>query len=228
MRIYFSSGSKGGVGKSFVCMGLLDYLTQSRNKKIVLIESDTSNPDVSKAYGKDENVKRIPVRLDDADGWIELVNICDQHKGEDVIVNSAARSNEAIAEYGETLTGSLEELQRDLVTFWVINRQRDSMELLKKYEEQMPRGSIHVVRNTFFGEPKKFELYNTSKLADTMTKRGKTLDFPDIADRVADDLYSRRLSIANAMHEMPIGNRAELKRWRGMVWAMFGQVIGDE
>ena len=42
-------GSKGGVGKSIVSMTLIDHL-RKLDKKVVLIESDTSNPDVWKAY----------------------------------------------------------------------------------------------------------------------------------------------------------------------------------
>jgi len=225
-NLHIVNGSKGGVGKSFVCMALLDYLTQHDDKKITLIESDTSNPDVAKAYAKDNMVEVISLRLDDADGWIELVNICD-NTGNDIVVNSAARSNDAVAEYGVTLTESLEELQRNAISYWVINRQRDSIELLKKYEQHM-NGTIHVVRNTYYGDAKKFELYNSSVTAKHLESRGKTLNFPDLADRVADDLYSKRLSIVRAIDELPIGNRAELKRWRKLAWEMFGGALQHE
>jgi hypothetical protein len=39
--------------------------------------------------------------------------------------------------------------------------------------------------------------------------------FPDMADRVSDDLYSNRMSIRKAASGMSIGNRAELRRWLG-------------
>ena len=42
---------------------------------------------------------------------------------------------------------------------------------------------------------------------------GKSVLFPDLADRVADGMYSGRLSLAEAWKTMPIGNRAELRRW---------------
>lgn len=223
-KLYFIGGSKGGVGKSFVSIALTDYLTQKQNKKIKLIESDTSNPDVGKTFINDEKVEVVSCRLDDADGWIELVNIC-EGSGMDVVVNSAARSNEAVSEFGTTLIGSLEELQMELITFWIINRQRDSIELLKKYMESVP-SPLHVVRNTFYGDPKKFELYNTSKTKTEVEARGgKSLDFPDLADRVADDIYSKRLTIEHALEDMPLGNRAELKRWRGLSWSMFDSII---
>ena len=60
-----------------------------------------------------------------------------------------------------------------------------------------------------------------------MEKKGKTLNFPDLADRVADAVYSKRIPIWVGMKELTIGDRAELKRWRTAYGAMFGQVLGD-
>ena len=42
-QIYVSGGGKGGVGKSFTTIGLVDTLIQA-GFKVLLIESDTSNP----------------------------------------------------------------------------------------------------------------------------------------------------------------------------------------
>ncbi|MBQ7262098.1 MAG: protein mobD [Synergistaceae bacterium] len=219
-KLYFVGGSKGGVGKSFLSIALCDWITQGLGKKLMLIESDTSNPDVGKMYAKDEAVELVSLKLDDADGWIELVDLCDGCET-DVVINSAARSNEAIAEFGGTLTSSLDELKMELVSFWMINRQRDSIELLKRYME-IVQGPLHVVRNTFYGEPKRFELFNSSKIREAAEERGETIDFPELADRVADELYSKRLTVAKALEEMPLGSRAELKRWRNVIWTTLG------
>ena len=56
---------------------------------------------------------------------------------------------------------------------------------------------------------------------------GRSVTFPDLADRVADDLYSKRMSIAVASKDMPLGNRAELHRWRGEVKKMLAQVTHE-
>jgi hypothetical protein len=211
-RIYLVGGSKGGVGKSIVSMALIDHL-QAAGEKVLLIESDTSNPDVWKAYK--ELVQCELVDLDDADGWIQLVNMCDEQKDRVVVVNTAARNNRGVAAYGVTLKSTLEELKRELVTLWVINRQRDSLELLKEYLETLGETTVHVLLNAYFGEEKKFELYNRSQLRTSIEQRGgRSLVFPDLADRVSDDLYSKRLAIAGALESLPTGNRAELKRWR--------------
>ena len=223
--IYLIGGSKGGVGKSLVTMATVDYM-QERGESVFLVESDTSNPDVWKAYK--ESVKTQLINLDEADGWIQLVNLCDSNPDDVVVINTAARNNKGVSAYGETLNSTLAELKRKLVTLWVINRQRDSLELLKDYMEAIPNAAIHVVRNEHFGEENKFELYNSSKLRVEIEERGgQSLTFPDLADRVSDDLYSKRMSIAVALKELPIGNRAELARWRNEVRKTWEAVIHE-
>lgn len=224
-NIYLIGGSKGGVGKSLVTMAAVDYL-QERGESILLIESDTSNPDVWKAYK--ESVETELFSLDDADGWIRLVNLCESNPDSVVVINTAARNNKGVSAYGETLNSTLAELKRKLITLWVINRQRDSLELLKEYMDAIPNAGVHVVRNGYFGEEKKFELYNGSKLLTAVEERGgKSLTFPDMADRVSDDLYSKRISISVALKELPIGNRAELTRWRNEVKKVLDWVIHE-
>jgi hypothetical protein len=222
-NLYIIGGSKGGVGKSLVTMAVIDYL-QTQGQSVFLVESDTSNPDVWKAYR--EQVENALVNLDEADGWIEMVNLCDTHRDSVVVVNTGARNNKGVSAYGETLNSTLGDLGRKLTTLWVVNRQRDSLELLKDYMEAIPDGSVHVVRNGYFGEEKKFELYNESKIRNAVEgKGGKSVTFPDLADRVSDDLYTKRLAIAAAVKTLPIGNTAELRRWRREAAKMLVEVI---
>jgi len=222
-RIYIVGGAKGGVGKTMVCASLTDILI-ARGERVLLIESDTSNPDVYKMYMNDLETRCLD--LDTADGWIDLVNACDECKDHIVVINTAARNHKGVATYGQTLKNMLKELERELVTFWVINRQRDSVELLKEYLEVLPDTRVHVVRNGHYGEETKFELYNESKLRKQVEDAGGlSLIFPDLADRVSDALYSQRLSIRAALETMPIGNRAELLRWRGAAQKMFEKAL---
>jgi hypothetical protein len=222
-RIYWVGGSKGGVGKSMMTLATLDHFLE-RDAKVLLVECDTSNPDVWKAY-KDQ-VEAELVDLDEADGWIQLVNLCDGHREGVVVVNTAARNNVGVRQYGRTLDSSLEELGSKLVALWLINRQRDSLELLKEFMEAVPKAEVHVVRNGYFGDERKFELYNASKVREAVESRGgKSITLPDLADRVADDLYVKRLSLSVAAQSLPIGNRAELGRWRGEVRKVLAEVL---
>jgi hypothetical protein len=221
--IYLVGGSKGGVGKTIVTMSLLDYLI-SVDQKLLLIETDTSNPDVAKAY--DQVVATELINLDKRDGWINLINVCSENPEAIVVINTAARNNEGVMANGGTLNGILSELQRELITLWVINRQKDSLLLLKEYMDIMTESKIHVLRNTYFGDEEKFETYQESNIRSTIEKnKGLSLNFPDLADRVSDSLYINRWTIAKALEEMPLGNKAELMRWQSEAKKIFQQII---
>jgi hypothetical protein len=221
--IYWIGGSKGGVGKSMMTLATVDYLV-GRGDRVLLVDCDTSNPDVWKAYR--EQVPTECINLDDADGWILLVNTCDTHRDHTIVINTAARNNLAVKRFGQTLDGSIEELGSRLIALWVINRQRDSLDLLTEFMATLPKALVHVVLNGYFGDAHKFELYNSSKVRDTVRAGGgKSVLLPDLADRVADDLYTKRLTIEAAGKSLPIGNRAELARWRSEVSRTLAQVV---
>jgi hypothetical protein len=222
--IYMVGGSKGGVGKSFVTLALVDHLRRT-DVNVVLVETDTSNPDVMKAVHAE--IECGSCDLDDVSGWIDFINFCDRHRDATVVVNTAARSQAGVAQYGGTLASTLDELARRLVVLWVINRQRDSLELLFKFGATFPNAVTHVVRNGYFGSPEKFTLYQDSQLRRAVEEQGQSLDFPDLADRVADELRSQRLSIRNAAETMHMGERAELLRWRALYGTMFARVTVD-
>lgn len=225
--IIYVGGSKGGVGKSKTCFALIDFLVKM-NKKILLLETDTSNADVYKAHFKYQDELNIickEIDLDISDGWIELINLSEQYSDAYVIINSAARSSTGIEKYSMTLRDSLGELNRTLITLWLINRQRDSVELLRAFINSFPNALIYVLRNLYFGSSEKFELYNNSKAKTIIEKNGNTFDFPDLADRVADKIYSGRLPISIAQKEMPIGDRAELNRWTNECDKIFNEIL---
>ena len=102
--IYYVGGSKGGVGKSKLSFALIDYLTE-QEKKVLLLDTDTSNPDVYKAHHpyENENLSCKIADLDVSDGWIELVNVADEFPEHILVINSAARSNTGIEKYGAML-----------------------------------------------------------------------------------------------------------------------------
>ena len=154
------------------------------------------------------------------------MDICGRSSGHAVVVNTAARNNDGVGRYGETLTATLSELERNLVTLWVINWQKDSLELLADYLQAVPDGVVHVLRNAYFGEDRKYERYNNSGVRKVVEgKGGKSLTFPDVADRVAEQLYSARMPIEVAARQMSIGNRAEMTRWRKKVGTVLSEVV---
>jgi hypothetical protein len=220
--IIIVSGSKGGVGKSLTSMALLDYFA-TNHRYMKLIDADINNPDVLRCYGKAAEGELLD--LGDVEGWIRLVNLCDATPFKTVVVNTPAQSNVAVSKHVGILLDSLRELGRPMITLWVINRQRDSLELLKDYMEHTDSKLVHVICNGYFGEQQKFELYRDSALRETVAGLGgKSLFLPDLADRVTDELYGKRSTLAEAQSQFKLGDRAELQRWRNAVGAMFAEI----
>ncbi len=218
------SGSKGGVGKSMVSLALTDHLLE-RNKPCRLLDSDTSNPDVSKIYAG--LVPSSNPLLEEPEGWMDLLNECEQFPESAIVVNMAARSNRAVAAHAGLLQQALtaKELGRQLVVLWIINRQRDSLQLLHEFLQTLSEATVHVVRNGYFGDERQFELYNGSRIRETIEARGgKSLTFPNLPDRLSDRIYSERLTITAALENLPLGDRSALFQWRASAARLFEEI----
>ena len=227
--IYYVGGNKGGVGKSFVCGALLDFLTVARGlANVSLIESDAGNPDVYKSY-KDALVTHR-IDLGDEEGWMDLVTTIDADRDSIVVINSAAGSNAGFARHGAILTGMLHAMKRELITLWVIDDGVDGLVSLNEFRTLPPFEGypckVHVILNGVKGDVGQFLVY-----AGSMAKKevevsgGRSLYFPRLASRVANEMNVKRQSIARAAKEQPMGNQAALFQWRPAVARMFAEVV---
>ena len=222
--IFLVGGGKGGVGKSLMSMALLDFL-HTMGRRPFLVETDTSVPDVFKSYG--DAIGGEPVNLDEREGWIDLVNLVESRRESTFVINTGARNQTGISNFGRTLSKALPELDRALVVFWMIDRKRESLELLADFREAIPEAEVHVVRNMYLGAEKKFELYNGSNMkAEIESRGGRSLNLPELADRVTDAMNKSRLTIERALGELSLGDRMELERWRDDCTAMLSEVAG--
>ena len=167
--IFLVGGGKGGVGKSLMSMALLDFL-RAGGQEPFLVETDTSVPDVFKTY-QEETAGEL-VNLDEREGWIELVNLVESRAESTIVINTGARNQTGVSNFGRTLSKALGELGRKLVVLWMIDRKRESLELLSDFIAAMPEAEVHVVRNLYLGSEKKFELYNGSKMKSAIEAKG--------------------------------------------------------
>ncbi len=221
--IFLVGGGKGGVGKSLMSMALLDFL-QAGGQEPFLVETDTSVPDVFKTY-QEETAGEL-VNLDEREGWIELVNLVESRAESAIVINTGARNQTGVSNFGRTLSKALGELGRKLVVLWMIDRKRESLELLSDFMAAIPEAEVHVVRNLYLGSEKKFELYNGSKMKSGIEGRGsRSINLPELADRVTDAMNKGRMTIAKATGELSLGDRMELERWREECAAMLSQVV---
>ena len=210
-KVIIIGGGKGGVGKTTVTIGVVDMLLSS-GKKVVLIESDDSNPDAYKALNT--LTKSEICNLDTEEGYIELCNIIESSKDAYVVVNTAARATDGILKHGGIVTDTVKELNRELIMLWPINRQRDSLELLKEFlDESEGYKATYTIKNTYFGEPLKFSRYDNSKIKDRVTG---TINFPELNDNLSDKLNEKRWSLSNA-EGLTIAERSVLQRYKNSI-----------
>ena len=224
--IFYVGGGKGGVGKSMVSMTLVQFLIDKfgDSKNIHLIETDESNPDVGRVYrGK------IPITnaiLDeDEKGWILMSSIIEKSADTLFVVNSAARSNMGIRKNGRNFAAVLESggVPYNFVTLWPMNRQKDSITLLEDFLEYFSFGPVYPICNTYFGGSEDFTLYEkylekSSKLCERITK---TLNFPALADIIADDFYTGGRTISETAEHLGAFAGQSFLSWRNQVYEMF-------
>lgn len=213
--IFLVGGGKGGVGKSTVSMALLDFFIGGGEPPL-LIETDTSAPDVWKAYGTE--IEGHCVDLEQKDGWLEMLEVIGRNAATRIVINTKAANQVGLRKFGGMLLEGVRLQDRELVVLWVIDRKRDGLELLASFLDSFaadPRVVVHVARNLYWGDEAKFDMFNAADLKKNIEARGgKILNFPDVADRVAESLNKSRLPIHTAMTEFSFALRIELARWQ--------------
>jgi hypothetical protein len=232
--IFYVGGGKGGVGKSMISLTLVQFLIDryGEAKTIHLIETDESNPDTARVYkGK------IPVTnaiLDENEkGWILMSELIETSSDTLFVINSAARSNMGIRRNGRNFAAVLEsgKVPYHFVTFWPMNRQKDSVGLLEEYLEYVSFGPVYPIRNNYFGEPEDFALYARYLKESKLLQRRitKTLDFPALADIITDDFYTGGKTIPETLDNLGAFAGQSFLSWRNQVYSMFGEMeeFGD-
>lgn len=222
--ILFIGGAKGGVGKSMMTVAAIDYyLHRELPEPVVLIETDTANPDVGKIYDSVSGVKQVLADLDAEAGWLGLVDCIAVHHGP-IIINSAARNGAGLREYGHLLIAVCREMQRELVLAWPINRQRDSLQQLANARKTID-GRVIVARNLYFGEVNKFELFNGSNLRkDIEASGGAVLDLPELHERIADRMNCERISL-DVLASEGMGTKLAIRAWRKKVERIMAEIL---
>jgi hypothetical protein len=161
-NLIYVGGSKGGTGKSMVCMALVDYVRKiSPEDEILLFETDSSNPDVGRLYQKTKGVitKGLILNEDDS-GWMKMVDTIAETKAQHVIINSMAASNLGIQSHGALLDQNVLSGRLDVKfnVFWVINRNKDAVLLLRDFLHWIKSATVYPVLNLYFGKESEFVL----------------------------------------------------------------------
>lgn len=130
MLIHFVHGEKGGVGKSWFCRLLVEYCTTKIQAKIILVESDSSNPDVGRYY---PSIQRKIFFSEDDKRSYDVDQIFKLSENLPVIVNLPAQVDAPLNDWIERnglVDVDFEEL---LIYKWfVCTGEPDSIDLFKK------------------------------------------------------------------------------------------------
>lgn len=243
-KLIVIGGGKGGVGKSIGTQAVVDTIlhgggTPVDPDTVLVLETDTSNPDVSKVYAKiakeGDAVTRTRVTgapivkdiaLDDETGFIQVGNMLEELdvRTQYVVVNSAARATANFVRYEAMLRDVADQCDMQCSMLWFINRQRDSLELLKDWLDAVEATSwaTIAVKNTYFGGPDKFLRFDNGNLKG---RADATVIFPELNDLVADKLVGERLGLWNADSRLMIAERSALARFREAAHAALAKVV---
>ena len=111
------------------------------------------------------------------------------------------------------------------------------MSLLEDFLNYVTFGSVYPIRNCYFGDPEDFELY-TKYLGESRLLKDRVtniLDFPALADIIADDFYTGGKTIPETVDSLGAFAAQSFLSWRNKVYMMFGEMrefgdngMGDE
>jgi hypothetical protein len=228
-RFYYVTGSKGGVGKSLVANALVFNLME-KGKRVKIIDTDDSNPDVGVIYENLVPVKYVPL-TDDSISWGKFLNTLSELAAQteedtsvNVVVNGAARDNKSIEANGELLNDVFREgLNFEFTTIWVMSNTIESVQLLQSYLKAVRVGTVFALRNLHFGLPDEFIEFN--EIAESIKDRvAGVFDFPAMESLLASHIHRGKTLFSDAEKSLPIGSRMLLKRWLNRVRELFSKM----
>lgn len=221
--VYFVSGDKGGVGKSWVSSALVHVLSEN-GAGVHIVETDSGNPDVYAPYvtASREGVTGIGVDLDSADGWLALIDTVEAlPDGTAIVINHGARGLMGAVEHGAVFFNNISALGVSLKALWVINCEKDGLVALKNFMQVCGNAQVFVVMNGFFGAQSKFSQYLESSLRKSVLDGGgQELFFPVLPERVASKMRNERKHFG-ALDDLPISNRLASKTFLDTVAERF-------
>jgi cellulose biosynthesis protein BcsQ len=229
-NLIYVGGSKGGTGKSMVSMALVNYFrTMFPQDEILLVETDSSNPDVGRLYRQTEGVIPCGLLLNEEDsGWMKMVDDIAKTPARHIIINSMAASNLGIRSHGAILDNNILNGRLDVKfsVFWAMNRNKDSVVLLRDFLQWMKSATVYPILNLYFGKEEEFLFFRgAGDIQQMIVERGgRSLVFPSLNDLIADRLYTDEINLETLPSYLGLGMRTGLERWLSTTQEIFDRV----
>lgn len=233
------SGGKGGTGKSTVAISAVAWALL-RGMTLSIYDGDAENTDVLKPAER-RGVHCAAVDLHVADGWLAVADGLEQRVADLTIVNTPGGITGCSLQHEHMLRAVAQEMGVNLSMVFVLNRQRDSVEILKRLLDGLDdaygadsgisaRWTVRAVRNLYWGEAPKFVRFNGS----AQSKRVDSIfDFPDLHDLVADKVIDSRLlfddfdaKYGDGRNVFSIAERSILRNYNFMTSKIFDEMFG--
>ncbi|MCA9506239.1 MAG: hypothetical protein KC616_24350 [Myxococcales bacterium] len=166
-RVHWVGGEKGGVGKSVVARLLAQYWID-RAIPWTGFDTDRSHGALLRYYSD----YATPIEVDRVEDLDRIIEALDE-RNEEVVVDLAAQTEaglDAWFDSGEVLE-LLDQLGHESWYWYVIDDGKDSVRLLARLLDRLPRSS-HVVCVLNRGRGRDFSLFEESKLRQRIEQRG--------------------------------------------------------
>lgn len=227
-------GDKGGVGKSMTANSVADYLISSgTSPNLLVVDSDQRNPDVSRMYSD----RSVRINLLEHDGWNKLYDYIEANPESDILVNLPAQVGKQIPNEVEHLKMVLSDANMELLMFFVLDRQSDTVNLLTLALADLGplcRSNVAIVKNLFYGAANRFFHFEKSPIKVQAEKvKAKILEMPELNDEAALEVMGDYLSdelieskrFTDYLASRPrAGIRLDLQKWINTMFEQYAAV----
>lgn len=230
---FISNGGKGGVGKSMSALALTNYLSANPENRVLVIETDTQNPDVMRTLSgtSRENITMMKADLRNEDGWNDFLETLEEVSTDyDYCVVSLPGADIEIQKYLPLIKKIFVGLGIDIVEIFTVNRNQDSLNLFGKSQET-GFGQIAIrtafIMNGAFGERKKFERWDSSPLR----KKYKPLEIfmPELFWKTFDLCRESTVTFDEKLEETGISllHESRLSEWIAAINSEFEKLMAE-
>lgn len=200
MAIEISHGDKGGVGKSLLMCGRIDYKMTRPDfeaEKLIVLDADPRNADVFRMYhGYLPRVERMSLAT--KEDWMRFVDRIQSEKaqGYDYALSMPAGIGAILSEEGAKFGDYAGHLGHEITMFWTIDRMPDSINLLKRamFDIGDKVKQMILVKNLFFGAANSFTRWDNSYLRKLfLATGGIEASLPELHEWVIDEVIGNQL-----------------------------------
>ena len=245
-RLIFSGGSKGGVGKSMIAAAFGNYLID-QSEPLTLLEADRTNPDVYRFFASNDittgeqtikdvgkDVRASLIDLQEHSGWNSLIRFIEtdvsknQETNRVYLVDLPGGIDEAFEKQIERFARAMKVLNVEMEMIFTLGRSVDSvvaledvMEYVKKYFVK-----LYVVKNLFWGEPRKFKRFDKAQVAtDVKSFGGIVLPFPEMDDDLWDLVWVANPRRFSVVEHLDLAERMDMETFTESAAKTFQQIL---